>query len=161
MIPATPPDESKRMNALRSLCLLDTSADARYDRVTLLAQRTFAVPIALINLVDENRVWSKSNQGLGATESPRATSFCGHTILSDEPLIVCNATKDPRFADNPFVTGEPYVRFYAGWPLKGPDGSRVGTLCLVDMQAREFTTEHRRALRDMAEIIQELLRTAP
>ena len=161
MIPATPPDESKRLHALRCLSLLDTSADERYDRVTLLAQRTFAVPIALVNLVDENRVWIKSNQGLDGAESPRETSFCGHTILSDEPLIVPDATKDRRFADNPFVTGEPYVRFYAGWPLKAPDGSRVGTLCLVDMQPREFTTEHRRALRDMAEMIQDLFRTAP
>ena len=159
--PATPPDEEKRLQALRALKLLDTPPEERFDRITLLAQRTFAVKMALVSLIDADRQWFKSKQGIEATQAPRATSFCGHAILSDEPLIVPDAAKDPRFADNPLVIGEPYIRFYAGWPLKAPDGSRVGTLCIVDDKPREFNADHRRALRDMAEIVQELLRTAP
>lgn len=159
--PATPEDEDKRLLALCALKLLDTPPDERFDRITLLAQRTFGVKMALVSLIDEHRQWFKSKQGIDATEAPRETSFCGHAILSDEPLIVLDAAKDPRFADNPFVTGEPYVRFYAGWPLKAPDGSRVGTLCIIDDKPREFGAEHRRALRDMAGIVQDFFRTAP
>jgi GAF domain-containing protein len=157
--PATPPDEKERLKALRDLNLLDTPPEERFDRITRLVQRTFAVPMALVTLIDANRQWFKSKQGIEGSETPREVSFCGHAILSDEPLIVPDATKDPRFADNPYVTGEPRVRFYAGWPLKAPDGSRVGTLCMIDTKAREFTSENRRALRDMAQIIEGLFRT--
>ena len=159
--PKNPPDEDKRLQALCDLNILDTQPEERFDRITRLAQRTFAVPIALVSLIDANRQWFKSKQGLDAAQTPRSISFCGHTILSDEPLVVPDATKDPRFADNPMVTGEPRIRFYAGWPLHAPDGSRIGTLCLIDVKPREFDLESRRALRDMAEIVQELFGTAP
>ena len=116
--PPLPPDEAMRLAALRSLNILDTPAEERFDRITRLAQRLFDVPIALVSLVDTNRQWFKSCQGLDASETPRSISFCGHAILEDGPLIIEDATKDQRFADNPLVTGPPDIRFYTGQPLK-------------------------------------------
>ncbi|MCY1040977.1 ATP-binding protein [Corallococcus sp. bb12-1] len=148
--PPTPVDEPRRLQALRSLCLLDTPAHERFDRIVRAASHLFRVPIALVSLVDEDRQWFKARQGLDAPQTPRDVSFCGHAILSSGSFVVPDALLDPRFHDNPLVVGAPFVRFYAGHPLRAADGSRVGTLCLIDHQPRDFTDADRGALADMA-----------
>ena len=130
--PDFPPDEAFRLRTLTSLSILDTPAEERFDRLTRLAQRLFNVPIALVSLIDSNRQWFKSCQGLDVRETPRDVSFCAHAILGNDLLVVPDAAADARFADNPLVTGEPFIRFYAGCPLKAPNGSLLGTLCVID-----------------------------
>lgn len=150
-IPATPSDESRRLQALREMDILDTPPEERFDRLTRLAQHLFEVPIALISLVDADRQWFKSRQGLSATETPRSISFCGHAILNDVILYVPDTLEDARFSHNPLVTDEPCIRFYAGAPLHVADGSRIGTLCIIDTQARQLSAETLQALRDLAD----------
>jgi diguanylate cyclase (GGDEF)-like protein len=156
--PSTPHNELSRLQTLRSLELLDTEAEERFDRVTRLARRLFGVPIVLVSLVDEHRQWFKSNQGLDATETPRDISFCGHAILDSGPLIVPDAREDERFASNPLVTGSPYIRFYAGQPISATDGSRMGTLCLIDHAPRRMSAEDQALLRDLAGMVEDELR---
>jgi diguanylate cyclase (GGDEF)-like protein len=151
--PAQPTDETQRLRALQGLCVLDTLPEERFDRITRLAARLFEVPIALVSLVDRDRQWFKSRQGLDAPETGRDVSFCGHAILRAAPLIVPDSLADPRFAGNPLVTGGPGVRFYAGHPVHAPDGSRVGTLCLIDRRPREFSAEDAAALADLAQMV--------
>jgi len=153
--PATPRDEHTRLETLRSLKLLDTSPSERFDRLTRIARRMFGVPVSLVSLVDDNRQWFKSRQGLDATETPRDISFCGHAILGDDIFIVPDATKDNRFVDNPLVTDDPNIRFYAGVPLRVSNGSKIGTLCIIDEQPREFSEEDLELLRDLAEMAQQ------
>jgi PAS domain S-box-containing protein len=148
--PSIPADESRRLQALYDLCLLDTPAEERFNRIVRMAVRLFEVPIALVSLMDKDRQWFKARCGVEVDSSPRSVSFCGHTILQEESLVVTDATLDPRFADNPAVVGEPHVRFYAGQPLHAPEGSRVGTLCLIDYKIRGFSQEDRRTLVDLA-----------
>ncbi|MGE6764002.1 GAF domain-containing sensor histidine kinase [Corallococcus interemptor] len=148
--PPMPADEPRRLQALRSLCLLDTPAYERFDRIVRAASHLFRVPIALVTLVDEDRQWFKARHGLDATQTPREVSFCGHAILSPATFVVPDALRDARFHDNPLVLGAPFVRFYAGHPLRTGDGSRVGTLCLIDSQPRDFTDADRAALADLA-----------
>ena len=130
--PNYPENEDVRISTLRSLNILDSLPEERFDRLTRLAKRLFGISFAMVNLVDVHRIWSKSSHGIQVTESPRETSFCGHTILGDDILVIPDALFDRRFCDNPFVTGDPKVRFYAGVPLVVANGSRVGTLCLID-----------------------------
>ncbi len=153
--PAMPIDETARLMSLHSLRILDTPSEERYDRLTRMAKRLFGVQIALVSLVDSDRQWFKSKQGLDACETSRAISFCGHAILSREPLIVNDARKDPRFADNPLVTGAPNIRFYAGYPIRDPGGFNIGTLCLIDPEPREMSSDDIEALRDMAEMVED------
>ncbi|MDD5200987.1 MAG: SpoIIE family protein phosphatase [Terrimicrobiaceae bacterium] len=134
--PALPLDEMERLESLRSLGLLDTDPEERFDAVTRLATMIFETPIAYISLVDETRQYLKSRVGLDLCESSRETSFCGHAILESQALIVPDTLGDERFADNPMVSGEPFARFYAGLPLRGPGGFNVGTLCLMDIEPR-------------------------
>ncbi|MEK7470078.1 MAG: sensor domain-containing diguanylate cyclase [Planctomycetota bacterium] len=148
--PASPADEDRRLAALRALRILDTPSEERFDRITRTARRMFGVPIALITLVDGDRQWFKSCQGLGVNETARSISFCGHAILNDAPMVVADAAADPRFHDNPLVTGDPNIRFYAGCPLKSPDGAKLGTLCLIGREPRTFSTEEVVALQDLA-----------
>ncbi len=148
--PVTPPDENKRLETLRTLQILDTAPEERFDRLTRMAKRMFGVPISLVSLVDMDRQWFKSKQGLDATETPRDISFCGHAILGDDVFLIPNALEDERFADNPLVTGAPDIRFYAGSPLKVTNGSKLGTLCLIDREPREFDEEDLALLRDLA-----------
>ena len=155
--PAIPEDEAKRIAALRSLNVLFTPAEGRFDRITRLASRLLGTPIALVSLVGESCQWFKSSQGLDATETTRCVSFCGHAILSDEVLVVENALLDERFADNPLVTGDPQIRFYAGHPLHAPDRSRIGTLCLIDRVPRSLSIEQRKLLGDLAHFAEEEL----
>ncbi len=150
--PPLPADESQRLATLRHLELLDTPREERFDRITRLAAALLEVPIAVISLVDADRQWFKAAYGLDATETPRDISFCGHAILNGDLLVVPDALKDARFADNPLVTGDPRIRFYAGHPLKAAEGSRVGTLCVIDRQPREFSAAQEALLADLANI---------
>jgi len=150
--PDIPQDEEARLKALRSLNVLDTPSEERFDRLTRLAKRMFNVPIALVSLVDENRQWFKSCIGLDVSETPRDISFCGHAILGNEIFIIPDAAKDERFSDNPLVLNEPYIRFYAGCPLRYLDSSMLGTLCIIDTQPRVLNKEDLEALKDLAEL---------
>ncbi|SAK47694.1 diguanylate cyclase [Caballeronia arationis] len=150
LIPPKPANESARIETLRSLKILDTAPEERFDRLTRLAKRLFGVPIALVSLVDENRQWFKSCVGLEATETPRDVSFCAHAIAQDDILLIPDARADERFHDNPLVVDEPGIRFYAGCPLTVPNGSKLGTLCLIDVRPRELDDEDRALLRDLA-----------
>lgn len=152
-----PADDETRLDALRALRLLDTPVEETFDRITRLAARTFDVPIALVSLVDRDRQWFKSRHGLEVAETPRDVSFCGHAILADDIFVIADARRDERFADNPLVTGEPHVRFYAGCPLRAPSGERIGTLCLIDRNPREWPEGDAEALRDLAGTIEEHL----
>jgi phosphoribosyl 1,2-cyclic phosphodiesterase/DNA-binding response OmpR family regulator len=151
-----PFDEPERLRALRDAGVLDSPAEERFDRITRLARRVFDVPIALVSLVDAERQWFKSHQGLDVRETPREISFCAHAIHDDRVFIVPDALSDPRFADNPAVTGEIRARFYAGRPLR-MFGRRVGTLCLVDRRPRELRDDDVRALNDLAALVEEEL----
>ncbi|WP_339071536.1 sensor domain-containing diguanylate cyclase [Pseudomonas idahonensis] len=155
--PRKPGNEVLRLQTLRELNILDTSPQERFDRVTRLAKRLFNVPIALVSLVDGDRQWFKSSMGLDARQTPRDISFCGHTILSDQILTVSDAVLDLRFHDNPLVVGPPCIRFYAGCPLTMANGSRLGTLCLIDIKPREMNDEDRALLRDLAHMAEQEL----
>lgn len=152
-----PENEAERLAALYALDILDTPNEDRFDRITRLATSLFQVPIAYIAFVDEGRQWFKSACGLSATETGRDVAFCAHTILHNEFLIIPDALADARFADNPLVTGEPYVRFYAGYPLSTPQGYNVGTLCLVDQQPRELAPDERHLLADLGHALEDQL----
>ncbi|PPK71001.1 GAF domain-containing protein [Actinokineospora auranticolor] len=142
--------EIQRLAAVRALRLLDTPREERFDRITRLAQRLLGVPIALVSLVDVDRQWFKSCVGLEGESTPRDVSFCTHAVAAGTLLEVFDATEDPRFADNPHVLGDPYIRFYAGQPIAAPSGHLVGTLCVVDRVPRKLTPAARQDLRDLA-----------
>ena len=153
-IPELPSNEQARLETLRSLDILDTPPEEQFDRLTRIAKRLFGVPIALVSLVDENRQWFKSCIGLNTSETPRDISFCGHAILGNEVFIIPDALADDRFADNPLVLNEPNIRFYAGCPLRAPDGSKLGTLCIIDRQPKNFGNEDIEALMDLASMVE-------
>ncbi len=155
--PPYPIDEAERLATLRRLDILDTRSEERFDRLTRLARRLFDVPIALVSLVDADRLWFKSRQGLDATETPRDISFCGHAILGDEVMVVSDASRDDRFEDNPLVVGDPRIRFYAGLPLRAGNGSKLGTLCLIDRAPRSMSGNDLRLLDDLASMGEEEL----
>lgn len=152
--PARPQNEAERLETLRALEVLDTPSEERFDRLTRLARRLFRVPIALVSLVDDERQWFKSCDGLEVSETPREVSFCGHAILQDEILLVPDATKDERFHDNPLVADDPSIRFYAGYPLRAPNGHKLGTLCLIDREPRELGDEELAILEDLGQMAQ-------
>lgn len=129
-------DEARRLAALRALDVLDTEPEAIFDNLTALAAQTFRTPVALVSLIDAERQWFKSCVGMDAGETARDVAFCDHTIRQARTMLIPDATADPRFRDNPFVTGEPFIRFYAGAPLTSPDGYRLGSFCVVDYVAR-------------------------
>jgi diguanylate cyclase (GGDEF)-like protein len=143
-----------RVASLRRLGLLDTEPEERFDRITRTAQKLFGVETALVSLVDADRQWFKSKQGLAATETDRDISFCGHAIAGRDVLAVDDTLDDPRFFDNPLVTDDPNVRFYAGCPISGPDGAVIGTLCLLDDQPRHLDREELEALHDLAAMVE-------
>ncbi|WP_345811157.1 sensor domain-containing diguanylate cyclase [Paraburkholderia sp. PREW-6R] len=157
-VPTTPSNESTRLDTLRALHILDTSPEERFDRLTRLAKRLFGVPIALVSLVDANRQWFKSCVGLSTSETSRDVSFCAHAILGDDILMVPDTLSDERFFDNPLVTDNPNIRFYAGCPLTVPNGSKLGTLCLLDVKPRGgLDDEERELLRDLARMAEQEL----
>lgn len=155
--PPTLQDESARLAALHALDILDSEPEERFDRITRMARRLFDVPIALVSLVDADRQWFKSCQGLAVSETPREISFCGHTIVQDEMLIVPDALLDERFADNPLVVDEPHIRFYAGCPVAQRDGYKMGTLCLIDHRPRELSPEDLTMFADLAAMVEQEL----
>ncbi|WP_025111494.1 diguanylate cyclase [Pseudomonas sp. H1h] len=157
LAPEKPANEQARVATLRGLNVLDSAPEERFDRLTRLARRVFDVPIALVSLVDTNRQWFKSCVGLDASETGRDVSFCGHAILGDQILHISDAAQDERFHDNPLVTGAPGIRFYAGCPLQVSDGSKLGTLCLIDTKPRQLDDEERELLRDLARMAEQEL----
>ncbi len=156
--PEIPENESERLHALRTLQILDTTHEERFDRVTRMAKRIFGVSISLVSLIDQDRQWFKSKQGFEATEMPRDISFCGHTINQDGLFIVPNASKDKRFFDNPLVTSAPNIRFYAVYPLKIRGELNIGTLCLFDEAPREIDEEEQLLFKDLRAIIEQEIR---
>ena len=158
--PATPVDELLRLETLRNLKILDTDPEERFDRVTRLAKRIFGTDIALVSLVDGERQWFKSYQGIEVTETPRDISFCGHAILDDEVMIVNDTHTDDRFRDNPLVTANPSIRFYAGCPISAPNGSKVGTLCVIDSKPREVEEGDKALLEELGQLVEEELAMA-
>ncbi|MBZ9751554.1 sensor domain-containing diguanylate cyclase [Deinococcus sp. HMF7604] len=149
----TLPDESARLMALAYYGILDTPREPQFDRIARLAAAILKTPVAVINFVDQFRQWGKASVGVGDTTAPRADSFCAWTIQQDQPLVVPNAHLDPRFAQNPMVTGEPHVHMYAGAPLVMPSGHRIGTLCVTDTQPHPLTPQDLQALQDLADIV--------
>ena len=149
--------ERERLRTLKEYDVLDAPPAEAFDRITRLATRLFDVPIAMVNFIDSNQQWCVSAQGLSVQSTPRNVSFCTHTIQSDGVMVVEDAREDERFADNPFVTGEPGIRFYAGAPLKAKNGYRIGTLCLLDHEPHTFSDKNRQSLRDLANVVMDEL----
>ncbi|MEH6558575.1 MAG: sensor domain-containing diguanylate cyclase [Oceanicoccus sp.] len=155
--PDFPNNEEQRLRTLSTLNVLDTLPEERFDRITRLAKKMFNVPIALVSIIDHNRQWFKSRQGLDATETPRDISFCGHAILGEGTFYIPDASVDSRFSDNPLVTGPPDIRFYAGHPLRAPNGDIMGTLCIIDSVPKIMQEDDFLALVDLAAMVEQEL----
>ena len=149
--PMIPEDEKQRLEKLRALKILDSAPEERFDRLTRMAKRMFGVDISVLSLIDDGRQWfkSKASENELPDETPREISFCGHAILGDDVFVIEDALEDHRFKDNPLVTANPNIRFYAGYPLKINNGSALGTLCIIDDEPREFDPEDLQLLRDL------------
>lgn len=149
------PQEDKRLATLYSLGLLDTPIERRFERITRMAKQLMNVPITIFNLIDEDRQHYKSVQGLSVIDAPRPPAFCTHAILEEDMLLVPDASKDERFHDNPFVSGELLnIGFYAGCVVRAPDGMPIGTLCAIDTKPRDYTRTDLQFLRDLADMIE-------
>ena len=155
--PDIPSNEVSRLAALKKFEILDTFSEKEFDDITLLASQVCGTPIALISLIDENRQWFKSKVGLSKVETSREVSFCAHAINNNELFEVQNALKDERFADNPLVTGELNVRFYAGMPLTTSDGLNLGTLCVLDHVPRKLDDNQLQAMESLSRLVMRLI----
>ena len=152
-----PTNETKRIEALRRYNILDTQPEKTFDDFTFLASTICQAPIALLTFVDESRQWFKAHSGIKVTETPREGGFCSHTILGTDVMIVEDASSDERFAQHPFVTEVPNIRFYAGAPLIDAEGYALGSLCVIDEKPRSLSPENRLALEALArQIISQL-----
>ena len=152
-----PTNETKRLEALRRYRILDTPAEQAFEDFAFLASTLCQAPIALMTLVDTDRQWFKARLGLDETETPREQAFCAHTILGTEVMVVEDATRDERFANNALVTAEPHIRFYAGAPLIDSEGNGLGSLCVIDRHPRPLSPEQSKALQALArQIISQL-----
>ncbi|MCU0498975.1 MAG: GAF domain-containing protein [Anaerolineae bacterium] len=149
--------EQQRLAILKALSILDQPTEERFERITRLAQRMFQMPITMLSLVDRDRLWLVAQEGLPSRELPRRGSFCTHAIQMETPLIVDDAFLDDRFKQSALVLGAPYIRFYAGVPLHGIDGTRIGALCIIDHQPRHLEPDELRMLNDLAAIAQDEL----
>lgn len=145
--------ETKRLQALKDYDVLDTEPEASFDRITRLAQTFLKVPIVLVSLVDRDRQWFKSRQGLAVAETSRELSFCAHAIQGNQPFVVQDATQDNRFSQNPLVCGEPGIRSYVGIPLCTPSGYNLGTLCAIDLVPRDFAPSEIGFIHDLAGLV--------
>ncbi|SDN89135.1 PAS fold-containing protein [Halomonas shengliensis] len=150
--------EAARLEALASLAVLDTPATPAFEQLVDLACDLFETPMALVSLVDRERQWFKARRGIEVCETPRDISFCAHAVADGKPLVVADASRDPRFRDNPLVTGAPDIRFYAGYPLRPLGEHVVGTLCLLDTAPRDFSPRELRLLGKLAAQAEVLLR---
>lgn len=148
-----PPDERERLEALRRYGAFGLLRAAVFDDISRMAAFICRTPISLISLVDANRQWFLSSSGIGACETSREASFCAHAVVGTEMLIVEDARTDARFARNVMVTGEPFIRFYAGAPLLTPDGYALGTLCVVDCVPRTLTHEQKEVLQSLSRLV--------
>lgn len=158
--PSPGPDatrEQARLDALFRYSVLDTPPEESFDRLTRLTQRVFGVSMSTITFIDGHRQWFKSRQGVAACETDRAPAFCNVAIQQPAALIVTDAAEDERFADNPFVLGEPRIRFYAGIPLRSAEGHAIGTLCAMDPRPREFGHHDIEMLADLGALAVEIL----
>ena len=151
--PQIPLNEPERLAALQRYDILDTLPEQEFDDLTYLAAAISGSLIALISLVDQDRQWFKSKFGIDATETPRDISFCGHVVMNEETLVVSDATQDDRFADNPLVTGEAGIRFYAGTPLVTSDNYVLGTLCVIDRYPRTLTPQQLCQLESLSRLV--------
>lgn len=152
-----PLDDEERLQALWDTGLLDTPPRMAFNRITGSVATLLQVPIALVSLVDERRQWFLAKVGLDVAETPRSISLCGHAVAADKKLHVVDAWMDPRFQSNPLVTGEPYLRSYLGVPVHAGDGQPIGTLCVVDRRARQFTATEQQTLERCARIVERLI----
>lgn len=157
--PRVPENEERRLKVLLELQLLDSPREPIYDNVTLLASEIFDVPISLVSIVDRERQWFKSRVGLEASETGRDISFCGHVVYTREPLVIKDALRDPRFSDNPLVTGPPRIRFYAGVPILLEEDLCIGTLCIIDSRPRDLSRDALERLERLRNIVEDLLRS--
>lgn len=153
MIAPLPSNETKRLAALHRYQILDTPAEQAFDDFAFLASTLCGTPIALMTLVDSNRQWFKARVGLAVTETPREHAFCAHAILGSEVMVIPDATADERFAQNPLVTSEPHIRFYAGAPLIDVEGNGLGTLCVIDRERRPLTAEQSQTLQTLLQTL--------
>lgn len=151
-------EEQQRLDTLRALQMLVTSADERFDRITHVAAKLFRVPIALVSMLDDERQRFRSRHDLHTSESPDAMAFCIHALPNAGPLVVPDTLQDPRFADHPVVLGAPHVRFYAGHPVRSPEGHALGALCIVDVKPRDPAGIELDSLRHLAEMVEEEIR---
>lgn len=145
--------EDARLAALHRYQILDTAPEEAFERITRLVKTILDIPMVTVSLVDEDRQWFKSRLGVDAAETARDISFCTHTVEHAEPLIVADALADPRFANSPLVVGEPHIRFYAGVPLRSPDGQNVGALCAMDTNVRHLTSRQIDLLWDISRLV--------
>jgi sigma-B regulation protein RsbU (phosphoserine phosphatase) len=148
-----PPDEDARMAAVRRYQVLDTPPDGAFDRITALASRLLGVPIAIVSIVDTDRIWFKSHHGLDVSQIDRDPGLCASAILHDGPWVVSDAAVDPRTLANPLVAGEMGLRFYAGIPLTTGDGHNLGTLCVIDQAPRDLGDDEIATLEDLAALV--------
>ncbi|MET0255633.1 MAG: helix-turn-helix domain-containing protein [Luteibacter sp.] len=153
-----PVDEARRLRAVARCGLLDTAQDPAFDRITWLACRLTGASISTLALLTARRQWFKSRQGLASEQTPRSQAFCSHTILGPDLMMVEDARRDDRFRDNPLVTGEPHIRFYAGHPVRSPDGQVLGTLCVFDDEVRSLSSMQVNGLRALAAIAEDEIR---
>jgi len=145
--------DAVRVEALEKYAILDTEPEQAFDDLTLLASYVCKTPIALISLVDENRQWFKSKIGIAASETPRQVAFCSVAIQQSDVMVVPDTLQDERFRDNPLVTSDPRIRFYAGAPLINEDGFALGTLCVIDQKPREITPDQKEALQALSRLV--------
>ena len=153
-----PGNEEERLAALSSYDVLDTASEPSFEKITALAARLFEAPIALMTLMDRDREWFKAKIGIEMPELAREISFCTHALIENKPLVICDATKDERFRNNPLVTGKMSIRFYASVTLRTRAGLALGTLCVIDTVARERPAQHLLdSLEDLAFLLVEQL----